>query len=276
MSARTTTEPRLERHVARGHQYFLVTWVEHGFEHSQSFPEEGQASAFLSKLGTEAPVAPTDGANEDDSVTDIQLVEQSFRANKSFLVTWTQFGIHQRQQFLDLAGAQEQIKQLTSTFRAQAVNGSHAHNGVNGTNGNGTAPGIAHPPSIHVAPPPPVIQIPPRRVLLVCPDPPMRYQLLGYLIENHHLVETENDETKALEAMGRFTPEVVLLSLHNPTVPGLQVCRQIKRAPSGRNLSVILLCPSIDASDQAWGLKQGATAFLTEPFTPARINDALT
>lgn len=274
------TSPRIERHVARGHQYFLVTWTEHGFEHSQSFPEEQQAAEFVQQLGPAAPgPAAANGAAEDEGVTDVQLNEQSFRANKSYVVTWTQFGVNQRQQFLDLAGAQAHMKQLTSTFRSapmNGTNGTHVVNGTNGAkNGNGVTPGIVHPPSIVMAPPPPVIQVPPRRILLVCPDPPTRYQLLGFLIENHHLVETENDESQAVAALDRIHPDVVLLSLHNPHVPGLQVCRQIKRAPTGRSTSVILVCPSIDESDQAWGLKQGATGFLTQPFTPERINETL-
>jgi twitching motility two-component system response regulator PilH len=277
------TAPRIERHVARGHQYFLVTWSEHGFEHSQSFPDEQAASAFVRQLNS-AATGPSQALDENaadaDAVTDVQLLEQSFRANKSFVVSWTQFGVQQREQFVDLAAAQAKIKQLSSTFRPQAVNGhngphvTNGHDVANGSNGNGVAPAVAYPPSVAFVPAP-VVQVPPRRVLLICPDPPTRYQLLGYLIENHHLVETENDETQAIDALGRIHPDVVLLSLNNPTVPGLQVCRQIKRSPTGRDTSVILVCSSIDESDQAWGLKQGATAFLTNPFTPERINDVL-
>jgi CheY-like chemotaxis protein len=63
------------------------------------------------------------------------------------------------------------------------------------------------------------------------------------------------------------TPDVIILDLQLPVIPGTEVLRTIKGRPGWRDVPVIVLTSSTLEYDRAAALKLGAIAFYTKPKT---------
>jgi CheY-like chemotaxis protein len=74
-----------------------------------------------------------------------------------------------------------------------------------------------------------------RRALrvLVVEDNPDGAEALRLVLESYgHAVEVAHDGPAALEAAGRFRPEVVLLDIGLPGMDGLEVARRLRATPA--------------------------------------------
>ncbi len=56
-----------------------------------------------------------------------------------------------------------------------------------------------------------------------------------------------------------------------PLVSGLEVCRQIRRAPATRSLPVIMLTARGAEGDRIRGLNSGADDYVVKPFSPSEL-----
>jgi len=56
-----------------------------------------------------------------------------------------------------------------------------------------------------------------------------------------------------------------------PLVSGLEVCRQIRRAPNTRSLPVIMLTARGEEGDRVRGLDSGADDYVVKPFLPSEL-----
>ncbi|MGE5046992.1 MAG: ATP-binding protein [Deltaproteobacteria bacterium] len=67
-------------------------------------------------------------------------------------------------------------------------------------------------------------------------------------------------------------PDLMVLDVHLPDVPGPEVARRIKADPQTRVIPILHLSASYtEESDRAFGLDSGADAYLTEPVDPALL-----
>ena len=68
-----------------------------------------------------------------------------------------------------------------------------------------------------------------------------------------------------LELARERRPDLVLLDVHLPDVPGLEILRELRRRPETRELPVVVLSADASKSQRARFLDAGATAYLTKP-----------
>jgi DNA-binding response OmpR family regulator len=90
-------------------------------------------------------------------------------------------------------------------------------------------------------------------------------------------VQLASDGLSALEIIKNEHPDLVLLDLRLPGIPGQDVCKKIKeQAPS---LPVIIVSAKTDVWDKVLLLELGADDYVTKPFSPrellARVRAAL-
>jgi twitching motility two-component system response regulator PilH len=85
-----------------------------------------------------------------------------------------------------------------------------------------------------------------------------------------------NSGEKALEEVKREKPNLILLDVVLPGIDGFQVCRKIKKDPETEKIPVILVSTKNQESDQFWGMKQGASQYLTKPIQTDVLAQALT
>jgi CheY-like chemotaxis protein len=64
----------------------------------------------------------------------------------------------------------------------------------------------------------------------------------------------------------RQRPDLILLDLHLPDIPGDEVLRRLRDTPETRNTPVIMISADATAGQADRMLKAGARAYLTKPF----------
>jgi DNA-binding response OmpR family regulator len=106
------------------------------------------------------------------------------------------------------------------------------------------------------------------RVLVVDDEPIVRDVLSRYLARDGYEVLAVEDGQEALDARGRFDPDLVLLDLMLPRVDGLEVfSRWRAEAP----VPVIMLTARGEEADRIAGLDLGADDYVTKPFSPREV-----
>src|ERR1700691_3251467 len=108
-------------------------------------------------------------------------------------------------------------------------------------------------------------------VLIVEDEAPL-VTLLRYNLEKEGFaVCSAADGEEALLQIAESKPDAVLLDWMLPLVSGLEVCRQIRRAPSSRSLPIILLTARGEEADRVRGLDSGADDYIVKPFSPIKL-----
>ena len=79
------------------------------------------------------------------------------------------------------------------------------------------------------------------------------------------LLATRGEE--ALLALKRRVPDLVLLDLMLPDLPGTEVCRRIKADPRTRHVPVVMLTAKGEEVDRVVGFELGADDYVTKPFS---------
>jgi two-component system response regulator MprA len=102
------------------------------------------------------------------------------------------------------------------------------------------------------------------QVLVVDDDPQLREALTRALELDDYRVTTASNGVKALEAVSRQRPDVMVLDVMMPYVGGLDVCRTL-RSKSDR-LPILVLTARDEVGDRVAGLDAGADDYLTKPF----------
>lgn len=73
---------------------------------------------------------------------------------------------------------------------------------------------------------------------------------------------------EAIERLALAPADLVILDLNMPDVHGLEVLRFIRTHQAFRDIPVIILTTRGDESSRAEALKEGATLYMTKPFSP--------
>src|SRR5271169_6481954 len=104
-------------------------------------------------------------------------------------------------------------------------------------------------------------------VLIVEDEAPL-VTLLRYNLEKEGFeVCSAGDGEEALVQVAERKPDILLLDWTLPHVSGIEVCRQIRRAPQTRNLPVVMLTARGEELERVRGLDSGADDYITKPFS---------
>jgi DNA-binding response OmpR family regulator len=109
------------------------------------------------------------------------------------------------------------------------------------------------------------------RVLVVDDEPIVREVLSRYLAREGFDVEAAADGERALSAVERARPDVVILDLMLPRVDGLEVFRRMREAIASPFPAVIMLTAKGEETDRIVGLELGADDYVTKPFSPREV-----
>src|SRR5579872_6808644 len=108
--------------------------------------------------------------------------------------------------------------------------------------------------------------------ILVVEDEPALLTLLHYNLEQEGFKVLEaRDGEEAMVQLRETLPDAVLLDWMLPRLSGLEVCRQIRRAPAWRDLPVIMLTARGEEGDRIRGLDSGADDYVVKPFSPGEL-----
>ncbi|WP_308250625.1 fused response regulator/phosphatase [Nonomuraea rhizosphaerae] len=109
-------------------------------------------------------------------------------------------------------------------------------------------------------------------VLVVDDTPTKRYILSSWLRRAGHTVIEASGGEEALSMLTVSRPDLVVLDVRLPDLPGFEVCERIKADPATASIPVIQVSGNaITSADRTEGLERGADAYLSEPIEPAEF-----
>jgi sigma-B regulation protein RsbU (phosphoserine phosphatase) len=103
------------------------------------------------------------------------------------------------------------------------------------------------------------------RVLIV-DDVKANVDVLVQALRDEYKLSVALDGEKALEAVEKSPPDLVLLDIVMPGIDGYEVCRRLRAAEATRELPVMFLSSLEDVKDKARGFEVGGNDYLTKPF----------
>ena len=113
------------------------------------------------------------------------------------------------------------------------------------------------------------------RILIVDDSPS---QLLGMkrIVEKlDHEIVTAEDGASGVEVAKSTMPDLILMDVVMPNLNGFQATRAISKEPSTANIPVVLVTTKDQETDKVWGMRQGAKAYITKPFTEAQLIEVI-
>lgn len=105
-------------------------------------------------------------------------------------------------------------------------------------------------------------------VLVVEDERKIRDLVRGYLERAGHQVVTTASGAEALVIVREHPPDLVLLDLRLPDVPGEEVAREIR---TFSEVPILVLTAKASEEDRVHGLEVGADDYLTKPFSPREL-----
>lgn len=108
--------------------------------------------------------------------------------------------------------------------------------------------------------------------LLIVEDDAALSELLVWQFENagYHVEQTADGEEALLMARENV-PDVIILDWMIEQVPGIEVCRRLRRSAETAQIPIIMLTARSAEEDRVRGLETGADDYVTKPFSPREL-----
>jgi twitching motility two-component system response regulator PilH len=112
--------------------------------------------------------------------------------------------------------------------------------------------------------------------ILIVDDTPSEVALMKVVVDSlgHHAITAQNGKI-GVQLAQQHQPDLVLLDIVMPEQDGFITCRQLKKNPETAHIPVILISSKGTDSDKFWGMKQGASDYVTKPFAPDQLAETI-
>ncbi|MES2859159.1 MAG: twitching motility response regulator PilH [Pseudomonadota bacterium] len=112
--------------------------------------------------------------------------------------------------------------------------------------------------------------------ILIVDDSPSQLMGIRRIVEKlGHDALTAEDGAAGVEAAKREIPDLILMDVVMPNLNGFQATRSITRDAATRHIPVILVTTKDLDTDRVWGMRQGAKAYITKPFSESELADLI-
>lgn len=115
----------------------------------------------------------------------------------------------------------------------------------------------------------------PLTVLIADDEPSLRLLVAATLGSGAYRLVEAADGDEAWELLLRERPRVAILDVQMPGRTGLELTRAIRASAALRDTRVILLTSKAQQADIQAGLEAGADLYLTKPFSPLELLEAV-
>jgi two-component system phosphate regulon response regulator PhoB len=111
-----------------------------------------------------------------------------------------------------------------------------------------------------------------KKILIVDDNKEIRELVSATLDIGKYTVLEAPDGAKAISLARRKKPDLIIMDLSLPgKIDGIEATRIIKRNPSTRRCTVLILSGNEEKKVKEMGLKAGATDFFVKPFSPLEL-----
>ena len=112
--------------------------------------------------------------------------------------------------------------------------------------------------------------------ILIVDDSPSQLMGIRRIVEKlGHEALTAEDGAAGVEMAKRELPDLILMDVVMPNLNGFQATRSISREPTTKHIPVILVTTKDQETDRMWGMRQGARAYLTKPFSEEELSEVI-
>lgn len=95
------------------------------------------------------------------------------------------------------------------------------------------------------------------------------------LASNNHSVSVANNPVGVEDTIAAERPDLIMLDIVMPERNGYEVLRALKRNDATKDIPVILVSSKGEETDIRWGKRQGAVDYITKPYTPETVVNAI-
>ena len=112
--------------------------------------------------------------------------------------------------------------------------------------------------------------------ILIVDDSPSQLMGIRRIVEKlGHEALTAEDGAAGVEAAKRELPDLILMDVVMPNLNGFQATRSITREPTTKHIPIVLVTTKDQDTDRVWGMRQGAKAYITKPFSESELADMI-
>ena len=112
--------------------------------------------------------------------------------------------------------------------------------------------------------------------ILIVDDSPSQLMGIRRIVEKlGHEAITAEDGAQGVEVCKRELPDLVLMDVVMPNLNGFQATRSISRDPATKDIPIVLVTTKDQDTDRVWGMRQGAKAYITKPFSEGDLADVI-
>ena len=108
-------------------------------------------------------------------------------------------------------------------------------------------------------------------LLLIEDDEAIAELIVWHFAREGFSVRQTPDGEQALILVEERVPDIVLLDWMIESLPGIEVCRRLRRNPKSANVPIIMLTARGEEEDRIRGLETGADDYVTQPFSPREL-----
>ena len=112
--------------------------------------------------------------------------------------------------------------------------------------------------------------------ILIVDDSPSQLMGIRRIVEKlGHEALTAEDGAAGVEAAKREIPDMILMDVVMPNLNGFQATRSITREASTKHIPIVLVTTKDQDTDRVWGMRQGAKAYITKPFSETDLSEII-
>lgn len=113
--------------------------------------------------------------------------------------------------------------------------------------------------------------MPVKSILIVEDSATDRQFLSDLLSKNGFKVATAQNAEEALAKAKELRPDLVLMDVVMPGQNGFQATRTLSKDESTKQIPIIICTSKGQATDKAWGIKQGARDYIVKPVSAPEL-----
>jgi twitching motility two-component system response regulator PilH len=114
-----------------------------------------------------------------------------------------------------------------------------------------------------------------QRILVVDDSATERHAIVNPLSKEGYQVVAASDGEEAIAHLEQSPFDLMVLDVVMPGKNGFQLCRQIRKDVRWADMPIVLVTSKDGDADKFWGMKQGASEYITKPFSSDALLDAI-
>lgn len=113
------------------------------------------------------------------------------------------------------------------------------------------------------------------KYILAADDEPVNRLIIDEALVDDYEIKCVEDGQSCLHSIAERVPDLLLLDVAMPGIDGIEVCQKLRADEKTRDLPIIMLSGFASKEHVEKGMDVGADNYITKPFEPTELRDAI-